>query len=190
MAQGLIVLDKIGQILNPLFGITPRMMSAEDGKLGFTEEDFPGTCRGDMFVISHPDHFASRAIGDFSSENIQHDLFPESFALLEADGDVFVGDEQIFPDEEMMHDPAYVQAWTEFVAEKGLEFADRRMEDVYFSGVAKSPTSQRQQEKILIPLDSERIHRSHGRRGRNRVPSISERVRHHHKALSVLAQAE
>ncbi|OGD68983.1 hypothetical protein A2996_01430 [Candidatus Campbellbacteria bacterium RIFCSPLOWO2_01_FULL_34_15] len=190
MAQMLTVIEKIGDILNPLHGITPRMMSAEDGKLGFLEEDFPGVNRGDMFVIAHPDHFANRAIGDFSSENLQHDLFPDGFGD-DDDELIFANDEHIFPDEQAMEDPAYAEAWKQFVAEKGVNFTDRWMDDIPLLRVdGKSPTSQRQQEKILIPSDSERLRRSHGRRGRQHVPSIPERIRHHNKTLSVLAPAE
>jgi len=189
MAQHLVVFTELGQILNPLHGITPRMMSAEDGKLGFLEEDFPGVNRGDMFVIAHPDHFANRAIGDFSSENLQLDLFPDGFE--DDDEIVFANDEHIFPDEQAMCDPAYAEAWTRFIAEKGVHFTNRWMDDVPLRGNEKSPTSQRSCEKILIPLDSERLCRSHGRRGRRRrAPSIPERIRHHHKALSALAPVE
>ncbi|OGD69070.1 hypothetical protein A3E89_02135 [Candidatus Campbellbacteria bacterium RIFCSPHIGHO2_12_FULL_35_10] len=188
MAQHLTVITAFGQILNPLYGITPRMMGAEDGKFGFVEEDFPGVNRGDMFVVAHPDHFANRAVGDFSSENLQHDL--GRFEGYD-DESSLVGDEPIFPDEQAMCDPAYAEAWTRFIAEKGVHFTNRWMDDVPLRGNEKSPTSQRSCEKILIPLDSERLCRSHGRRGRRRrAPSIPERIRHHHKALSALAPVE
>lgn len=190
MAQALVVFSEIGQIIDPKYNITPRMMSSMDEELGFVREDFIEARRGDMYVTTRPDGRPHRRSPDFFSADIQNDLFPESFALLESEDGDFINDEPIFLDEEMMHDPAYVQAWTEFVAEKGLEFADRRMEDAYFSGIVKAPTSQRHQEKVLVPADSERTKRSHGRRGRNHVPSISERVRHHNKVLNVLAPEE
>ncbi|MDD2934934.1 MAG: hypothetical protein PHX25_00470 [Candidatus Pacebacteria bacterium] len=142
MAQGLVVIYQIGQILNPLFDITPRMMSCEEEKLGFIEEDFPGVGRGDMFVVSHPDHFASRAIEDFSSENIQCDLFPDGFGDDDDAEDFLCNDDHLFPDETAMHDPAYAEAWAQFVAEKGAGFYTDHWTD-NDTLTFKSPTSQR-----------------------------------------------
>ncbi|AKM84254.1 TPA: hypothetical protein DCZ46_02810 [Candidatus Campbellbacteria bacterium] len=188
MAQRLVALTELGQILNPLYdSVTPRMMASDDGELGFTEEDFPGR-RADMYIVCHPDNSPSGCSGDFFSADIQHDIFPDGF---EDDGElIFANDEHIFPDEQAMCDPAYAEAWTQFVAEKGVSFTNRWMRTEDNETTAKSPTSQRQQEKILIPPDSERSCRSHGRRGRRHVPTIPERIRHHNKTLSVLAPAE
>jgi hypothetical protein len=193
MSQTTMVLfTEIGQILNSLHGVTPRMMSSDDGELGFSEEDFFGF-RGDMFVVKHPKHFASKSLGDFSSANIQSDENEFLREVVDDSDDLLSAN---FSDDDFS-DPEYEKAWDQFISERSDDFygtiTNHKIREKFLTATTvkeKNPIIQRQQEKIKVPYHASRYYRyydSHGRRGRHRrVPSISEHARHHRKVLNTL----